>query len=42
MLWLRNKGIGEKVGVKSIYDLSDKETKGRLETINPTKTKQRI
>ena len=34
MLWLRNKGIREKVGVGNIYDLIDKETKGRFETIN--------
>ena len=36
MLWLRNKDIGEKFGVENIYDLIDKEIKGRFETRNPT------
>ena len=36
MLWLRNKDIGEKLGVENIYDLIDKEIKGRFETKNPT------
>ena len=36
MLWLKNKDIGEKLGEKNIYDLIDKEIKGRFETRNPT------
>ena len=36
MLWLRNKDIGEKVGVENIYNLVQKEIKGRFETRNPT------
>ena len=36
MLWLRNKDIGEKLGVENIDDLIDKEMKGRSETRNPT------
>ena len=35
-LWLRNKDIGEKLGFQNIYDLIDKEIKGRFETRNPT------
>ena len=35
-LWLRNKDIGEKLGVENIYDLIDKEIKGKFETRNPT------
>ena len=35
-LWLRNKDIGEKLGVKNIYDLIDKEIKGKFKTNNPT------
>ena len=34
--WLRNKDIGEKVGVENIYDLIDKETKTKFQTRNPT------
>ena len=37
MLWLRNKEIGEKLGVKNVYDLIDKDIKGKLKTNNPTK-----
>ena len=36
LLWLTNKDIGEKLGVENIYDLIDKEMKGRFETRNPT------
>ena len=36
MLWLRNKHIGEKIGVVNIYDLIDREIKGRFWTKNPT------
>ena len=36
MLWLRNKDIGEKIGVVNIYDLIDREIKGRFWTKNPT------
>ena len=36
MLWLRNKDIGVKLGVKNIYDLIDKKIKVRFETKNPT------
>ena len=36
MLWLRNKVIGEKLGVENTYDLIDKEIKGRFENRNPT------
>ena len=36
MLWLINKDIGEKLGVENIYDLIDKEIKGRFKTRNPT------
>ena len=36
MLCLRKKDIGEKLGVENIYDLIDKEIKGRFETGNPT------
>ena len=35
-LWLRNKDIGEKLGVENSYDLIDKEMKGKFETKNPT------
>ena len=31
-LWLRNKDKGEMLDVGSIYDLIDKETKGKFET----------
>ena len=37
MLWVRKKDIGEKLGIEDIYDLIDKELKGRFETRNPTK-----
>ena len=36
-MWLKNKDIEEKIGVKNIYDLIDKETKGKFKTNNPTK-----
>ena len=36
MLWLRNKDVGEKVGVENIYDLIDKEIEGKFKTKNPT------
>ena len=36
-LWLRNKDIGEKLGVESIYELIDKEVKGKFNTNNLTK-----
>ena len=35
MLRVRNKGIGEKLDVKNIYDLIDEEIKGRFEVGNP-------
>ena len=36
MLWLRKKDIGEKLGVENIYDLIDKEVRGRFENKDPT------
>ena len=36
-LWLRNKDIGEKLGVESICDLIGKDIKDKFETVNPTK-----
>ena len=36
-LWLRNKDIGEKLGVENIYDLVGKEIKDRFKTNSPTK-----
>ena len=36
-LWLRNKNIVEKLGVQNIYDLVDKEIKGKCEAKNPMK-----
>ena len=36
MVWLKNKGIGETLGVENIYDLVDKEMKGRFEYGDPT------
>ena len=36
-MWLRNKDMGEKLSVENIYDLIDKEIKGKFETKNPTK-----
>ena len=36
-MWLSNKDIGKKLGVENIYDLIDKEIKGKFETNNPTK-----
>ena len=36
-LWLRNKDIGEKLVVENIYDLIDKEIKGKFETNDLTK-----
>ena len=36
MLWLKSKDIAYKLGVESIYDLIDKEIKGRSETRNLT------
>ena len=36
-LWLRNKDIGEKLDVEKIYDLIDKEIKGKFMTNNRTK-----
>ena len=35
-LRLRNRDIGERLGVKNIYDLIDKEIKEKSETKNPT------
>ena len=35
-LWLRNKDIGEKLGVENIYDFIGKEIKGKVEKNNPT------
>ena len=35
-LLLRNKDIGEKLGVQNIYDLVTKEIKGKYETKSPT------
>ena len=35
-VWLRNKDIGEKLGVENIYGLIDKEVKGKFETRNLT------
>ena len=36
-MWLRNKDMGGKLSVENIYDLIDKEIKGKFETKNPTK-----
>ena len=36
VLWIRIKDIGEKLGVKNIFDLVDKEIKGKFETNYPT------
>ena len=36
ILWLRNKDLGGKLSVENIYDLIDKEIKGRFETRNLT------
>ena len=36
ILWLRIKDIGEKLDVKNIFDLVDKEIKGKFETNYPT------
>ena len=36
-MWLRNKDIGEKLDAEIIYDLIDKEIKGKFETTYPTK-----
>ena len=41
MLWLRNKHIGEKLVVENIYDLIDKEIKGKFETRKSTNEKIR-
>ena len=41
MIWLRNKDIGEKLGVENIYNLIEKEIKSRFETRNPTNEKIR-
>ena len=35
MLWLRNKDIGEELGLENIFELIDKEVKRRFETRNP-------
>ena len=35
-MWLRSKDTGEKLGVENIYDLIDKEIKGKFGTNNPT------
>ena len=42
MLWLRNKDIGEILGVENIYDLVDKEMKGRFENGDPTDEPENI
>ena len=36
-MWLRNKYIGEKIGIQNICDLVNEEIKGKCETDNPTK-----
>ena len=36
-LWLRDKVIGEKLGVQNIYGLVDKDIQGKCETENFTK-----
>ena len=41
MLWLRNKDMGEKLGVKSIYDLIDKKIKRRYKSSNLTNEQNR-
>ena len=41
MLWLRNKDMGEKLGVKSIYDLIDKKIKRRYKSRNLTNEQNR-
>ena len=35
-LWLRNKDIGNKLGVENIYDFVDQEIKSKFKTNNPT------
>ena len=36
VLWLRNKGTGEKLVAANIYDLIDKEIKDKFGTKDPT------
>ena len=38
-MWLKNKDIGENLGVEDIFDLTDKEIKGKFETIHLTEKK---
>ena len=40
-LWLRNKDIGNKLGVENIYDLVDQEIKSKFKTNNPTEQQTR-
>ena len=40
-LWLRIKDIGEKLDIKNIFHLIDKEIKGKLETNYPTEQQTR-
>ena len=42
ILWIRIKDIGEKLDVKNIYDLVDKEIKGKSETNYPTEQQIRM
>ena len=36
VLWLRIKDIGRELDVENVYDLFDKEIKGKFETKKPT------
>ena len=36
VLWIRIKDMGEKLDVQNIFDLVDKEIKGKFETSYPT------
>ena len=40
-LWLRNKDIGNKLGVENIYDFVDQEIKSKFKTNNPTEQQTR-
>ena len=40
-MWLRNKDIGNKLGVENIYDFVDQEIKSKFKTNNPTEQQTR-
>ena len=41
ILWIRIKDMGRKIDVKNIFDLVDKEIKGKFETDYPTEQQSR-